>query len=173
MRVQGGWQNRALVRMAAEFTTYNPIRSVSRVAAPVLLVAATNDSLCPYELVEKAAALNPKVPPRLPAVPALLQVRADCCFRILGRYTTCQQPVTYRAGTSLCSALPLQSCRLPEAGCVTCTCVQVQVVSRGVGHFDVYMGAAFDDVVEEQLAFLQVRRHPLCLAQQVLLSPPQ
>ena len=63
MRAQGGWQNRALVRMAAEFTTYNPIRSVPRVAVPVLLVAATNDSLCPYELVERAAALNPKVPP--------------------------------------------------------------------------------------------------------------
>lgn len=55
--------------MAAEFTTYNPIRSVPRVAAPVLLVAATNDSLCPYELVERAAALNPKVPPCLPLVP--------------------------------------------------------------------------------------------------------
>ena len=66
--VQGGWQNRALVRMAAEFTTYNPIRSVPRVAAPMLLVAATNDSLCPYELVERAAALNPKVPPCLPLV---------------------------------------------------------------------------------------------------------
>ena len=52
--------------MAAEFTTYNPIRSVARVAAPVLLVAATNDSLCPYELVERAAELNPKACSSLP-----------------------------------------------------------------------------------------------------------
>ena len=58
-----------------------------------------------------------------------------------------------------------KTAKLPEAGSVTCMCVQVQVVSRGVGHFDVYMGAAFDDVVEEQLAFLQVRMHFPCLAQ--------
>ena len=43
-------------------------------------------------------------------------------------------------------------------------------MSRGVGHFDVYMGAAFDDVVEEQLAFLQVRMQPLWLFTAVLLS---
>lgn len=58
---QGGWQNRALVRMAAEFTAYNPIRSVPRLNASVLLVAATNDSLCPFALVKRAAGLNPKV----------------------------------------------------------------------------------------------------------------
>ena len=58
---QGGWQNRALVRMAAEFTAYNPIRSVPRVNASVLLVAATKDSLCPFALAERAAELNPKV----------------------------------------------------------------------------------------------------------------
>lgn len=47
--------------MAAEFTAYNPIRSVPRVNASVLLVAATNDSLCPFALAERAAELNPKV----------------------------------------------------------------------------------------------------------------
>ena len=36
---------------------------------------------------------------------------------------------------------------------------QVQVLAKDVGHFDVYMGAAFEEVVAEQLSFLQVRLH--------------
>lgn len=47
------------------------------------------------------------------------------------------------------------------------------MVSRGVGHFDVYMGAAFDDVVEEQLAFLQVRMQVPCPCIALLMPPPE
>ena len=102
----------------------------------------------------------------------------------LGRCCTCQGLVRLTAGTSLCNALPL-----PMASCQklagnwllnlksTCDCGQVQVLSRDVGHFDVYMGAAFDDVVVEQLAFLQVRLQFLCLAQPChwhhILPPPK
>ena len=164
--VQGGWQNRALVRMAAEFTTYNPIRSVPRVAAPVLLVAATNDSLCPYELVERAAALNPKVPPCLPLVPCPAASAGQA--KLQEPWKAHRVPTTNQAYVQAPAYATQRLCKvakLPEAGSVTRMCVQVQVVSRGVGHFDVYMGAAFDDVVEEQLAFLQVRNRIPCPAQ--------
>ena len=41
--------------------SYNPIRHVAAVQAPVLMVAAANDTLCPIAMARKAAALNSRV----------------------------------------------------------------------------------------------------------------
>ena len=58
---QGGWQNRILARALNEMASYNPIRHVAAVQAPVLMVVATNDTLCPIAMARKAAALNSRV----------------------------------------------------------------------------------------------------------------
>lgn len=59
--VQGGWQNRILARLANELSRYNPIHYVPEVKAPVLLVATTQDALCPIAVARRAAELNSNV----------------------------------------------------------------------------------------------------------------
>ena len=56
--LQGGWQNRILARAINEMGSYNPIRHVPAVKAPVLLVAATHDTLCPIAIARRAANIN-------------------------------------------------------------------------------------------------------------------
>lgn len=201
--------------MAADFTTYNPIRSVPRIAAPVLLVAATNDTLCNFALAERAARLNPKVPPRSPAraasfpKPATRRAlvpprrRAAAPVRGAGRQGSpgqlmeaathyhhshhaearsgALQPARMgghdlrgRRGSvspAVLGPLPVQTGGRQGAACTLLDTrarpvAQVQVSALDVGHFDVYMGPAFDRTVADQLAFLQARAgrvgHTLC-----------
>ncbi|KAF8073154.1 aidA [Scenedesmus sp. PABB004] len=56
---QGGWTNRARACLALELFVhrYSPIACVPRVAAPVLFVAASRDTLCPVDAVRRAAGL--------------------------------------------------------------------------------------------------------------------
>jgi pimeloyl-ACP methyl ester carboxylesterase len=61
VRTQGGWQNRVLARLSNELSRYNPIDKVPEVQAPVLMVAATRDSLCPVKVARRAAELNSNV----------------------------------------------------------------------------------------------------------------
>ena len=56
--VQGGWQNRILARAVNEMASYNPIWRVPAIKAPVLLMPATNDTLCPIAVARRAATLN-------------------------------------------------------------------------------------------------------------------
>lgn len=56
----GGWRNLAPARMLAFMSLYSPKEEVSKIQAPVLFVAATQDSLCPIEFVREAAAAAPK-----------------------------------------------------------------------------------------------------------------
>ena len=59
--MQGGWQNRALARLANEMSRYNPIHYVSQIKAPVLMMATTKDTLCALHVARRAASLNPLV----------------------------------------------------------------------------------------------------------------
>lgn len=56
----GGWRNLAPARMLAFMSLYSPKEEVTKIQAPVLFVAATQDSLCPIEFVREAAAAAPK-----------------------------------------------------------------------------------------------------------------
>jgi pimeloyl-ACP methyl ester carboxylesterase len=58
---QGGWQNRILARLVNELSRYNPVWSVPAIQAPVLMVVATKDELCPLEVARRAAAGNPRL----------------------------------------------------------------------------------------------------------------
>lgn len=40
----------ARARLALEAPKYSPIKLVQYISAPVMLIAAKNDSLCPYEV---------------------------------------------------------------------------------------------------------------------------
>ncbi|KIZ04658.1 hypothetical protein MNEG_3302 [Monoraphidium neglectum] len=59
---QGGWRNMACARLSAELTLekYSPITAIPRIEAPVLLVASTQDQLCPYDQVQRAVQLAKK-----------------------------------------------------------------------------------------------------------------
>lgn len=54
--VQGGWQNLALARLTFEMPGYSPMELLEHVRAPVLFIAANQDTLCPITLVRQAAA---------------------------------------------------------------------------------------------------------------------
>jgi pimeloyl-ACP methyl ester carboxylesterase len=54
------FDNRCAARIALTFPLYRPIRDVSKIAVPTLLVAATQDALIPIEVVRKAAGLIEK-----------------------------------------------------------------------------------------------------------------
>jgi fermentation-respiration switch protein FrsA (DUF1100 family) len=49
------WQNRAPARVLFQLPRYRPLRDARRLAAPVLMVAAENDSLIPIAAVEAAS----------------------------------------------------------------------------------------------------------------------
>ena len=51
----GGWKNLTPARTLAMMSLYNPINAVPKVKVPILFLAASNDTLCPAEIVEKAA----------------------------------------------------------------------------------------------------------------------
>jgi len=57
----GGWRNLVRARLTLEMGGYSPIKFLPNVEAPVLVVAATNDTLCPVEEVRRAPSLNPRV----------------------------------------------------------------------------------------------------------------
>jgi len=50
----GGWLNKAPARLALLIGSYSPIDSVAYVEAPILFVAASEDTLCPASLVAAA-----------------------------------------------------------------------------------------------------------------------
>jgi predicted alpha/beta hydrolase len=50
----GGWKNLAPARTLLMMSMYNPIESVPGVAAPVLFVGASQDTLCPAEVIQAA-----------------------------------------------------------------------------------------------------------------------
>lgn len=52
---QGGWRPMVLGRVMLELSKYNPINHLDTVQAPVMLVAADKDQLCPPALVKEAA----------------------------------------------------------------------------------------------------------------------
>ncbi|KAI8463648.1 MAG: alpha/beta-hydrolase [Monoraphidium minutum] len=56
---QGGWRNMACARLSAELTLkkYSPIKFIGDIEAPVLLVASTQDQLCPFDQVQAAVRL--------------------------------------------------------------------------------------------------------------------
>ena len=51
----GGWKNLTPARTLAMMSLYNPISAVPKIKIPILFLAASNDTLCPAEIVEKAA----------------------------------------------------------------------------------------------------------------------
>lgn len=53
---QGGWQNKVLARLALETTAYSPIEYLRYVRAPVLFMSASQDTLCPTDVIRQAAA---------------------------------------------------------------------------------------------------------------------
>lgn len=57
----GGWRNLVRARLTLEMGRYSPIDHLPRVRAPVLVVAATNDTLCPVGEVRRAPSVNPRV----------------------------------------------------------------------------------------------------------------
>lgn len=54
-RYLGGWRNLAPARTAGILSLYNPKTVVRDIAAPVLFIAATKDTLCPVEPIRQAA----------------------------------------------------------------------------------------------------------------------
>eukprot|EP00955_Chlamydomonas_euryale_P030159 317791-Chlamydomonas_euryale.AAC.3 len=54
--LQGGWVPWVPARLALEISQYSPQKDLPRVAAPVLFVAARRDTLCPADIVRRAAA---------------------------------------------------------------------------------------------------------------------
>lgn len=59
--LQGGWENLARATLTWDFAVhrYSPIKYVPKVTAPVLFIAATNDTLCAFESVQKAVQIAP------------------------------------------------------------------------------------------------------------------
>ena len=53
----GGWQPWAPARLALEIPRYSPIRFVPQVQAPTLFISATEDALCPPDMIAKASRL--------------------------------------------------------------------------------------------------------------------
>ena len=51
----GGWNNLTPARTLAMMSLYNPINAVPNINIPILFLAASNDTLCPASIVEKAA----------------------------------------------------------------------------------------------------------------------
>ena len=49
------WQNRAPARVLFQMSRYRPLRDAAKIAAPVLMLAAENDSLIPVASVEAAS----------------------------------------------------------------------------------------------------------------------
>lgn len=54
---RGGWQNKIWGRLGAEILFYSPLDHLAKVEAPVLMVAARQDTLCPWETILKAQTL--------------------------------------------------------------------------------------------------------------------
>lgn len=54
---RGGWQNKIWGRLGAEILFYTPLDHLKKVDAPVLMVAARRDSLCPWETILTAQSL--------------------------------------------------------------------------------------------------------------------
>lgn len=54
-----GWRNRVPARVFLTVPAYRPARVAARIAVPVLIVAAANDSLIPVEVVRRTAARIP------------------------------------------------------------------------------------------------------------------
>lgn len=67
---RGGWENKMLARMLADFDRFVPIDRIEEIKAPILFVAATRDDLVPVESVEEAA--------RRAAHPQSRCVKLDC-----------------------------------------------------------------------------------------------
>ena len=59
--MQGGWQNLARASFYLEMliSKYSPIKFVPSIEAPIMFIAATNDGLCPHDVVEAASKLAP------------------------------------------------------------------------------------------------------------------
>jgi pimeloyl-ACP methyl ester carboxylesterase len=57
----GGWRNLVRARLTLEMGRYSPIDYLPKVNVPVLMIAATNDTLCPIEQVRRAPTVNPRV----------------------------------------------------------------------------------------------------------------
>jgi hypothetical protein len=124
-----------LARLALETSSYSPMDHLHRVAAPVLLVAAAYDTLCPPEVVRAAAeklgggtALDGGClcARRCPALPGTLGARRGRPRREGAR----RQPPLAAAG--------------PKA----------EVVEERCTHFDIYGNEAWERVVTRTLAFL-------------------
>lgn len=56
-RYLGGWKNLAPARTIGILSLYNPKTVVKDIAAPILFIAARNDTLCPAEAIRQAAAV--------------------------------------------------------------------------------------------------------------------
>jgi predicted alpha/beta hydrolase len=59
--LQGGWENLVRATLTWDFAVhrYSPIKYVPKVTAPILFIAATNDTLCAFDSVEKATQIAP------------------------------------------------------------------------------------------------------------------
>jgi pimeloyl-ACP methyl ester carboxylesterase len=57
----GGWRNLVRARLTLEMGRYSPIKFLPEVKAPVLMIAATNDTLCPIAEVRRAPLVSPRV----------------------------------------------------------------------------------------------------------------
>lgn len=57
----GGWRNLVRARLTLEMGRYSPIDHLPKVTAPVLMIAATNDTLCPIAQVRRAPGVNARV----------------------------------------------------------------------------------------------------------------
>jgi pimeloyl-ACP methyl ester carboxylesterase len=57
----GGWRNLVRARLTLEMGRYSPIDHLPRVRAPVLMIAATNDTLCPIAAVRRAPEASARV----------------------------------------------------------------------------------------------------------------
>ena len=61
------WQNRAPARVLFQMFRYRPLRDAAKIEAPVLMVAAEDDSLIPVASVEAASKQDPRLRARDPA----------------------------------------------------------------------------------------------------------
>lgn len=53
----GGWRNLTPARTLLKMSFYNPIQAVPNIDVPILFIAATDDKLCPSEIIKQAASL--------------------------------------------------------------------------------------------------------------------
>lgn len=58
----GGWANLASAKQLLFMSQYNPINHVTAIDVPVLMIGASDDTLCPIDLIRSAFSLLPTLP---------------------------------------------------------------------------------------------------------------